>query len=178
GGACGGRPAAIRWRAPDDSPRSEPARDPTCDRACSDPLELAGLIGGLLDAVAAGWPAAARGPRGGGPDRSTIVRPGLVEAVGAVGAVADGAAADASRGRAGSRPLPPGGPFPELTAYVLTSRPNMAATTGLIGLASTHAPAIGAHHPAGIRPYRRSPIFCRSSIEFQSGIAPSKQADG
>jgi hypothetical protein len=157
GGGCGGRPAAIRWRAPDASPRSEPASDRTCDRACSDPLKLAGLIGGLLDAVAAGWPA--RGPTGGGPDRSTIVRPGFEEADGpaADGTGDDGSGADAPRGRAGSRPLPPGGPFPELTAYVPTSRPNMAATAALIDLASTHAPQSG--HPAGVQHRRRSPIF-------------------
>jgi len=69
--------------------------------------------------VAGGVLAVPCGVTGGGPESSTIVRVGSEDGV------------VAARERAGSRPSPPGGAFPEATAYALTLTPIMAATTTL-----------------------------------------------
>jgi len=147
-GGCGGKPAAIRWRAPGAVGRSRLV----AGRAGSDSL---GRTGGLPAALGAGCPVGLREPTGGGPDRSTIV----AGSEGAVGA----------RGRAGSRPLFPGGAFPEFTAYVPTLTPTMAATVETICSGTGPAPQGGAFL------FRRAPISCRFPIEFPSGIEASNQ---
>jgi hypothetical protein len=76
------------------------------------------IVAGALF-VACGALAVACGVTGGGPESSTIVRPGSDDAV------------VAGRARAESRRSPPGGAFPEATAYALTVTPIMAATTTL-----------------------------------------------
>jgi hypothetical protein len=147
-GGCGGKPAAIRGRVPDALGRSRLLGG----RAGADSL---GRTGGRLGFLGSGCPAETRGPIAGGPDRSTIVGPGSEEA-------------DGARGRAGSRPLFPGGAFPELTAYVPTLTPAIAATIESIGLAP-------AKPPERERLFRQAPISCRFPIEFPSGIEASNQ---
>jgi hypothetical protein len=117
GGGCGGSPPAIRCRADGASGWFEP-------EAGAFEVCIACLLAAAGNAERAAEPGAPEGALGG----SVLARPGVD-------------VANDPRERAGSRPSPPGGAFPEFTAYVPTSTPTMAATTASNGLVSTPRPA-------------------------------------
>src|SRR5262249_20927769 len=126
------RPAATRWRAADASGRSG----------------LAPWANGWLEAAAGGNPAGA-GALDRGSDESRLSRPALE------------GSAEAS-GRAGSRPLRPGGALCEVTGYVPIFTPTIAAITTSNSGPDPRAP-----------PRREQVIFAGLRSNSRAGIGPN-----